>query len=169
MPLPVDLRSHNGLRGFLALWVAFFHAALYYSLAGKGLTFQASAIMPAFFILSGFTVAVVYGRNQWALPRCCSCSTARARDPESAREAEPQLLPFDWRRFLRNRFARIGPTYWLALALSLPPTIAGFSVAGGMGASPRNKGDIIGATVISFFGLSTVAGVTPWPALDGPA
>jgi peptidoglycan/LPS O-acetylase OafA/YrhL len=173
--LPLDLRAHNGLRGFLALWVALFHAALYSSAAGKGLTFQASAVMPAFFLLSGFTVAVVYGRTQWALPRCCSCcSCRRAHDPESgrAREAEKAQQPppsFDWFRFLRNRFARLVPTYWLTLALALPPTIVGFSIAGGMGASPRNTGDIIGATVLSFFGLCTVAGAWPWgSALNGP-
>jgi peptidoglycan/LPS O-acetylase OafA/YrhL len=179
MPLPLDLRAHSGLRGFLALWVALFHAALYSSAAGKGkggITLQASAVMPAFFALSGFTIAVVYGRTQWAQPRCCAascrCCGAPRRDPESAcaaRDDDDAKPAFAAGRFLRNRFARIAPTYWLALALGLPPTLRGFAVAGGVGASPREAGDIAGASVLSVFGLSTLAGVLPWgPVLDPP-
>lgn len=56
----LDLESHVGLRGFLAVWVAAFHCLLYSDVAGGGITLQASGIMPAFFTLSGFTLAVVY-------------------------------------------------------------------------------------------------------------
>ena len=94
--------------------------------------------------------------------RCPSPSSEPA-DDEPARARAPPA----WRyRFFVNRFARLVPTYWLMLAIALPPTIAGFSMAGGMGINPRDTNAIVTSTVLSVFGVATVAGTLPTPPIN---
>lgn len=67
-PLPVDMQSHGGLRGVAAVWIVIFHCfgdPRYH--AGWVVALQGSSLMPLFFMLSGFSLAVTYGRTTWAV------------------------------------------------------------------------------------------------------
>eukprot|EP00941_MAST-03F_sp_MAST-3F-sp1_P005264 g5264.t1 len=79
-PLPVDMTALNGLRGFLSLYIVLFHCLIY----SIGWDIQGSGQMSFFFLLSGFSLAVVYGKDE---------------------------QKFDSEKFFRNRFARIFPQY----------------------------------------------------------
>jgi peptidoglycan/LPS O-acetylase OafA/YrhL len=48
-----DLSSHNGLRGFAAVWVMVFHTLIF---SKRPIDLQGSSLMPLFFMLSGFTL-----------------------------------------------------------------------------------------------------------------
>ena len=52
----LDLKAHNGIRGIASIWVAIFHCMFYTT----GFNISGNAPMPIFFILSGFTLTVVY-------------------------------------------------------------------------------------------------------------
>lgn len=188
----LDLNSHEGLRGVLALWVAAFHCFLASDVAGAGITLEASGIMPAFFSLSGFTLAIVYGTKTHAKRTTAkghsgddvemACSPGTDAMPSSSARPNSDAMPSSsehpasdeprrasWHfRFYVNRFARLLPTYWLSLALAIPPTIAGFSIAGGMGLNPNDTRAIIVSTLTSFFGVATVAGTIPTPPINPP-
>jgi hypothetical protein len=64
--------------------------------------------MPPWFVLSGFVLAVVY-KNGLSNPtyKCCNCCSVNT-------QLSTQLSnPTDIKRFLRNRFARIAPSFYL--------------------------------------------------------
>eukprot|EP00976_Prorocentrum_cordatum_P104219 1193783-Prorocentrum_minimum.AAC.1 len=54
------LAAHNGLRGFLSTMIMLFHIFLYSDVGGNGFALQ-GGLMPMFFVLSGFTLAIIYG------------------------------------------------------------------------------------------------------------
>ena len=100
----VDMKAHNGFRGLLSLHIAIFHYFLWNK--DKRFGIGGSAIMPLFFLLSGYTLGVVYGGKPGigASSRdgsYCSCSR-------------------NDKKFYRNRFARIMPTFWLSNLLCVP-------------------------------------------------
>ena len=65
----VDMTALTGLRGLLALWVCGFHTVGYSQLQWD---LQGSPVMPPFFILSGFCLAVCYGgRGVRDVVPCC--------------------------------------------------------------------------------------------------
>lgn len=51
--------AHTGMRGLLVLWIVIFHS-LFYSV---GWNLHGSALMPLFFLLSGYSLAIVYGKS----------------------------------------------------------------------------------------------------------
>ena len=95
----VNLEAHEGLRGAAACWVMLFHCFLR---STDPIDFQGSSLMPLFFLLSGFTLSVVYG----------------------------DLSPDKDRGFVRNRLVRVSPVYLLlSFAVSLPLWLQGFGDA----------------------------------------
>lgn len=98
--------AHNGLRGVAALWVVVYHCLLY-SLVNVNLL--GSTLMPLFFSLSGFSLAVVYGRS--ALPPPSSCCGPRAiEEGHGATGGQASgNKPFSFWDFQQNRFARVMP------------------------------------------------------------
>ena len=88
--------AHTGIRGLLAFYIMLFHA-LFYS---TGWNLQGSALMPLFFLLAGYSLAIVYGKP---------------------------LSGFDVKRYYRNRFARIAPVYYVTMLLALPLAAFGHS------------------------------------------
>lgn len=99
--------AHTGLRGLLALWIVLFHAVIY----SLGWNLHGSAIMPVFFLLAGYSLAIGYGGNQGA-----------AHQTDNAiRHHETHWLKT--KRFYRNRFARIAPIYYVTMLLALPPAV----------------------------------------------
>jgi peptidoglycan/LPS O-acetylase OafA/YrhL len=99
----VDMAAHNGLRGVLACWVMLFHCVLY---SDYPLDLQGSSLMPFFFLLSGFTLAVVYG--------------AKTGD-------DGQFT--DKKSYFQNRFARAFPVYYVCTALAVPLWLYGYGSA----------------------------------------
>eukprot|EP01038_Epipyxis_sp_PR26KG_P015709 gene15709-21263_t len=55
----VDMIDHNGLRGIAAVWIVVFHCIIY-SVLGGNWDFQGSTLMPLFFLLSGYSLAIGY-------------------------------------------------------------------------------------------------------------
>ena len=93
---PGLVTAHTGMRGLLAFYLMLFHA-LWYS---AGWNLHGSALMPVFFLLAGYSLAIVYGKQQ------------------------PKLNIKD---YYRNRFARIAPVYYVAMLIALPLAVFGHS------------------------------------------
>jgi hypothetical protein len=70
----VDLSALNGLRGLVAVHIMTHHALLFSDLR---INIQGSVSMPIFFLLSGFTLAVVYRKAHFGWrpvsDRCPAC------------------------------------------------------------------------------------------------
>eukprot|EP00455_Lapot_gusevi_P019571 TRINITY_DN2090_c0_g1_i1.p1 TRINITY_DN2090_c0_g1~~TRINITY_DN2090_c0_g1_i1.p1 ORF type:complete len:467 (+),score=112.92 TRINITY_DN2090_c0_g1_i1:96-1496(+) len=115
----VNMTAHNGLRGAAAMWVMLFHLILYSSLA---LDFQGSSLMPLFFLLSGFSLAVVYGARTVKLPTPCFASL------QSPNQQEQELPAFNSHRFYVNRFVRVLPLYYTCSLIAVPLMIAGYTM-----------------------------------------
>ena len=97
----VDMESHTGLRGVSAVWIMVFHCFLFNRDAI--LDFQGSTLMPLFFLLSGYSLAIGYGG-------------------EKADLGNNKIY------FYRNRFARVYPTYLAGNLIALPLWFYGFGL-----------------------------------------
>jgi peptidoglycan/LPS O-acetylase OafA/YrhL len=91
---PELVKAHTGIRGLLAFYIVLFHALAY----SAGWNLHGSALMPVFFLLAGYSLAIVYGK---------------------------QPSRFDVKHYYRNRFARIAPVYYVAMLLALPLAVFG--------------------------------------------
>ncbi len=87
--------AHTGMRGLLAFYIVLFHTLAY----STGWNLHGSALMPVFFLLAGYSLAIVYGK---------------------------QPHGFDTRRYYRNRIARIAPVYYATMMLALPLAVYGY-------------------------------------------
>ena len=88
------VEAHTGIRGLLAFYIMLFHAVMF----STGWNLHGSALMPVFFLLAGYSLAIVYGT---------------------------QLPKFDVKRYYRNRFARIAPVYYVVMLIALPLAVFG--------------------------------------------
>jgi peptidoglycan/LPS O-acetylase OafA/YrhL len=110
----VDMRAHNGLRGVLALWIMLFHCVFYSKLHElidvdrPRINLMGSALMPSFFVLSGFSLAVCHGATL---------------TPDGGLFTAEWWA--GWRRFMQNRAARILPVFYLVTACAVPLTFLG--------------------------------------------
>jgi peptidoglycan/LPS O-acetylase OafA/YrhL len=93
-PGPGLVEAHTGMRGLLAFYIMLFHALFY----ATGWNLHGSALMPVFFLLAGYSLAIVYGK-----PR----------------------TSFDVRHYYRNRFARVAPVYYATMLFALPLAVFG--------------------------------------------
>ena len=91
---PGLVKAHTGMRGLLAFYIMLFHALSF----SAGWNLHGSALMPVFFLLAGYSLAIVYGKQR---PR------------------------FDVKHYYRNRFARIAPVYYVAMLIALPLAVFG--------------------------------------------
>lgn len=105
-PLPVDMSAHVGLRGLLTIWIVVFHSLLY-SEAGY-INLEGSSLMTLFFLLSGFSLGVVYLDKAGA--GCCY-----------------------WMTFYQNRLARVYPVYVAVNLLCIPVTYLGWFMQADVG------------------------------------
>ncbi len=93
---PVLVKAHTGIRGLLAFYILLFHTLMY----STGWNLHGSALMPVFFLLAGYSLAIVYGNR---------------------------LPTFEVRHYYRNRFARIAPVYYAVMLIALPLAVFGRS------------------------------------------
>eukprot|EP00428_Durinskia_dybowskii_P066009 CAMPEP_0170365814 /NCGR_PEP_ID=MMETSP0117_2-20130122/6098_1 /TAXON_ID=400756 /ORGANISM="Durinskia baltica, Strain CSIRO CS-38" /LENGTH=479 /DNA_ID=CAMNT_0010620387 /DNA_START=2244 /DNA_END=3684 /DNA_ORIENTATION=+ len=131
----VESKSLDGLRGFAALHVALGHILLY----SVGTDLMGECAIVIFFLISGFVMVVGYGQKKYSdsggvygeivcvnldrLNICGKKATAgpihSEQDTEKA-EALTQGVSFPGYSFLVKRFARLGPTYYIATLLGIP-------------------------------------------------
>jgi len=88
------VQAHIGMRGLLVFYIMLFHALSF----SAGWNLHGSALMPAFFLLAGYSLAIVYGKQE---------------------------SRFNVRRYYRNRFARIAPVYYVTMLFALPLAVFG--------------------------------------------
>lgn len=141
----VNLDAHEGLRGAAAMWIMIFHSFRAYRAAD--IDFQGSSLMPLFFLLTGFTLAIVY--NKISPDEIASSPTSSKR------------LTF-W-RFVSNRLVRVAPVYYLMSAVAIPMWLKGF---GDMDPSTSAIAGVY-ATTATF--TSTMFCFCLGVPLDGPA
>jgi len=108
------LDAHMGLRGIVSGIITFSHGLASTKYATD---LQTSALMPLFFLLSGFSLAIIYG----ARPLKLICSASHMGVVEDVDKCpaiiktevvdDDHCKPFDIRRFYWKRFARAMPTY----------------------------------------------------------
>jgi hypothetical protein len=91
---PGLVKAHSGIRGLVAFYIMLFHALAF----SAGWNLHGSALMPVFFLLSGYSLAIVYGK---------------------------QRPGFDVKHYYHNRFARIAPVYYAMLLIALPLAVFG--------------------------------------------
>jgi len=91
---PGLVEAHTGIRGLLAFYILLFHALAF----STGWNLHGSALMPVFFLLAGYSLAIVYGKQQ---------------------------RRFNVKHYFRNRFARIAPVYYVTMLMSLPLAVFG--------------------------------------------
>ena len=107
----VNLEAHEGLRGAAALWIMIFHCFRAYR--GADIDFQGSSIMPLFFVLTGFTLAVVYNKTS----------------PSETELQSGSILPskrLTFWSFMNNRLVRVLPVYYLGSLIAIPAWFLGF-------------------------------------------
>ena len=178
----VDVRALSGLRGLLALHVAVFHF-MYYSTLRWDL--QGSPQMPWFFMLSGFTLTLVYGPQRVVSE--CPCGPWRCHTPTS--RSTPDLAKGEGGRqsrscgcssgaayradsgdvglglaaFWQNRCARVAPLYYLM-------TVAGAAMAAvGHGLTPPTTAALAWAGVANTTFTTTLLVFAAGLNLDVPA
>lgn len=90
---PGLVKAHTGIRGLLAFYIMLFHAVAF----STGWDLHGSALMPIFFLLAGYSLAIVYGKQP----------------------------SFNAKHYYRNRFARIAPVYYVTMLFALPLAVFG--------------------------------------------
>ena len=119
----MDQGALNGLRGLFAFHVLAFHA--FHFLAGavehnKAVNLYAHIDMPLFFLLSGFSLALSYGKTKWngSTRGCLGCKT-HSVDGVDAENSQQEMQIFDSWEFYKRRLIRILPIHYLAILLVL--------------------------------------------------
>ena len=117
----IDKGALNGLRGLFAFHVMAFHACLY---LGRGVNpevnLYAHVDMPLFFLLSGFSLALAYGKTLWnGSTRCCFGCKTTSSDGVDVENPEQEPKIFNSWEFYKKRFIRILPLHYLAHILVL--------------------------------------------------
>lgn len=143
----INLDAHDGLRGIMACWIMVFHCFREYR--GSDIDFQGSSIMPLFFLLTGFTSAIVYNN---ILPSNEEIASGKTLD------IPRKSLQF-W-TFYANRLVRVVPVYYLFSLIAIPCWLYGY------GDLP--KADLVGPIVTTFTFSSVIFIFIFGGALDGP-
>jgi peptidoglycan/LPS O-acetylase OafA/YrhL len=114
----LDKGSLNGLRGLFAFHIMAYHACL-------GIPFvvhvepvvylYANVDMPLFFLLSGFSLALGYGKTTWnGSTRCCFGCKTKALDGINIENPDDVPKIFDSLKFYKKRLIRIFPLHYLS-------------------------------------------------------
>ena len=117
----LDKGALNGLRGFFAFHVMAYHALMEGRLHGDHnptIYIYANVDMPLFFLLSGFSLALAYGKTLWnGSTSYCFGSKISSKDGADLETSDPKI--FDSWTFYKKRMIRILPLYYLGHILML--------------------------------------------------
>ena len=121
-PERADKGALNGLRGLFAFHVMIYHACVF---LGDGfhpkLNLYANVDMPLFFLLSGFSLTLAYGRTNWDRSSLSCCNNNQkvnlnVTDVENL-DVSPKI--FNSWEFYKKRLIRILPLHYLGTILVL--------------------------------------------------
>ena len=155
----VKMQAHNGLRGLCAIWVVLFHIFAGHlrlnAMLAKGyggewhfmcLDIQGCAIMPLFFLLSGFSLTVVNGKKRYRV---------EIYGDELDGEQFAKMA------FYKKRFARVMPGYYLSSLFALPLLWLGFGPL-----DPRDSKSLAGTLITNIVPINTLMNcqLPPWPS-----
>ena len=119
----MDKGALNGLRGFFAFHVMAYHALMEGRLNGghiPRIDIYANIDMPLFFLLSGFSLALAYGKTLWnGSTRYCFGSKTSSMDGAKVNNSGSEPKIFDSWSFYKKRMIRILPLYYLGHILML--------------------------------------------------
>ena len=115
-----DKGSLNGLRGIFSFHVMVFHACRVLGTRPK-LNLYGHIDMPIFFLLSGFSLALTYGRTKWDVSSltCRNTSTKGVSEVAYAETPTKQAKIFNAWEFYKKRMIRILPLHYLGIILGL--------------------------------------------------
>ena len=117
----IDKGALNGLRGFFAFHVMAYHALMEGNLHGDHnpiIDLYANVDMPLFFLLSGFSLALAYGKTLWnGSTRYCFGNKVSSLDGINSQRSISNI--FDSWGFYKKRMIRILPLYYLGHILML--------------------------------------------------
>lgn len=158
----VNMDVHTGLRGILAVWVALFHCVLYSKLEYN---LQGSSLMPFFFILSGFSLSVVYGSKSYIFNPIIPPEIAVWFPWKKTNvHVDSVKHQFDYTSFYRNRMARVMPLYYFCMLIAVPLYIVGFGSF-----NPYDVGAWVVSTITNLLPLNTLFSFLLGPPFDGPS
>ena len=127
----IDMTSHGGLRGVASIVIMMQHVLgdTRYKLDSNG-----SSMLPLFFMLSGFSMAIVYGRKPLNRNLIYVKYFSNETDDSDSdvkctinneEISKTEMKSIDAMEFYQNRFARVMPTYYLCLMLAIPVAFLG--------------------------------------------
>jgi len=153
-PTEANIRSEalTGLRGLASLHILFFHALIFSPLS---VNTMGSMEMPLFFLLSGYSLTLSYGRTIYAGHTSCCCM-------DSAQTGDDQPPLFQSFNFYRNRFARIMPIYYLVNFVIALPLLA-FGHGNVVLDDPNFISNLISAIIDSIAPIGMILPGTMWP------
>ena len=120
----MDKGALTGLRGLFAFHVMAFHAFLFMPQRPPRKLYIflfANIDMPLFFLLSGFSLSLGYGKMLWdrSTKRCLGCKSATSNGVEYSENAGENREMFDTWKFYKKRLIRILPLHYLGIVAGL--------------------------------------------------
>ena len=111
----MDKGALNGLRGLFAFHVMAFHACIFMTGGVEPVVnLYAQVDMPLFFLLSGFCLALAYGKTPWnGSTRCCFGCKTTTSDGVDLENPDQEIKIFNSWEFYKKRFIRILPLHYL--------------------------------------------------------
>ena len=111
----------DGLRGLFAFHVMAFHACLFLK-GGENqeVNLYAHIDMPLFFLLSGLSLTLAYGKTKWnGSTRCCFGCRTNSNDGVDIENSQQEPKIFDSWEFYKKRLIRILPLHYMGIVLVL--------------------------------------------------
>ena len=187
----VDTLDHNGIRGVASLWIMFFHIFVY---TNYRIDLQGSTLMPLFFSLSGFSMAIGYSGKLWKKDTENTTSTKNPQhgdDPATdvlLPRSDDDIDPIGCRkstqptesnssirfllRFYYNRLIRIMPVYYLCFLFALPITFAGYGTMQLsyhlLSSTPSSSTTTLSTLLVNIIPISTWTSFYLGGPIDGP-
>lgn len=169
----VDCTDLDGLRGIASLWIMFFHILVY---TNPLIDMQGNTLMPLFFSLSGFTLAIGYqGKflERSNIPHSVDSHSVDSHphdhDHENALLNPVTNTPGQTRtsasisKYFYNRLIRILPVYYICMAFAIPLTYAGYGPF-----DPNNQSYLISSYITNIIPVNTWIFFLFGTPFDGP-
>ena len=116
-----DKGALDGLRGLFAFHVMAYHSCVLLKLSGnQEVNLYGHIDMPLFFLLSGISLALAYGKTKWSgSTRCCFGCKTNSSDGVDVEDPQQEPKIFDSWEFYKKRLVRLLPLHYLGIVLVL--------------------------------------------------